>query len=489
MIRAEELKPRRRHQRSLSAPMVLSSGPHAPIGPPIPVLGLAQPQPQVQPQPHIEPQVQPLNEQPQPQLQPPPQLQADPPLRRQAPLLNPEPFPVLQPEPEQHRVAQPNVLALEQEPIQRDPLPERQPPRLLAEHVINENYVRPPEPDERQQLLRPHRRQPSRWERFKGWVTSFFTANTPGPYTGIFGGASAATSFAGGKPFEQSVNALKVAKSGTAFSSAMMATDVLGLYGALKDYGQGSRAATEGANALERYEGRSQADRGKADAAVIGTDLLLSQTPSAVNAGLQTAGTSLTWLGALGGVGGSVVNTAVAARSSVRAGRALGHWWRGGNVAERHNLARNSETRAAMQYHQSQMKSRGVRHTFGAVGAATGAIGGALATAALLGAAVTPIVGWALLGAAGLAALGLGAYKLVRWFQKRKAKTLGTERRGHAAALVEAVQRDGDDAEKVAAYDLLSTSFGQEYADNVVASRGDQKDSAIDSVARKIHGW
>ena len=48
--------------------------------------------------------------------------------------------------------------------------------------------------------------------------------------------------------------------------------------------------------------------------------------------------------------------------------------------------------------------------------------------------ALTP-VGWALAAAGGLAAAGLGAYKLYRWNKKRKAGTLGVERDRNARAL------------------------------------------------------
>ncbi|HTD37362.1 MAG TPA: hypothetical protein VK669_07600 [Candidatus Limnocylindrales bacterium] len=372
----------------------------------------------------------------------------------------------------------------------------------LTRPSVNDN---PQHSDDDLPLLEhlPRQPQPSRWQRFKNWVsslftrdeaTSFVTANTPGLYTGVIGGGGVATGIAGGDALAKHVNATALNRATPAFSLGTMGADVLGLYGAINEARTGhSQANAPNAHRVSRYEGRSRRKRGILDALTRGTDLLTAQGGSAASGILKAAevgGAAVTPLAAVGGIGGSVVSSAVAARSGWRGGRALMHAYRGRQVQNRIVPGTSGPVGSAVAYHQAQMGKRAGRHILGATGATASAVGGALATAALIGgaAALGPI-GWGLLAAGGLVALGIGAHKLYRWYQKRKAGTLHTEREGHAAAIVDALHGPSG-PDKKTARDLLRTSFGEDYLNRVQRTRDPQhRQALIDSVARKLQGW
>jgi len=371
---------------------------------------------------------------------------------------------------------------------------------IPAINVLQPNVLQPqlqPQPllQPQPQAVPQQQQGPSYWTRFKNWIgslfsreeaTSFVTANTPGLYTGPIGSGVDATSFASalGRGNQTAVN-----QSGATFSGLTMGTDVLGLIGSVSEARSGHRLANDPtATSLERYEGRSQRKRGIADTTVMGSDLLLAQggnvASSSMNA-LGVAGDAAKGLGGVAAAGGLVVNAAVAARSGWRGFRALMHAWRGRRVQSEQQGPVSGPVAGAVAYHQTQMGKRAGRHLLGAAGAAAGAVAGGLALAGLL---ATP-VGWGLLAAGGLVAAGIGAHKLYRWWKKRKEGTLHTERRNHAAALVDAVHGNND-ADRQMAENLLGTSFGPEYLTHVRQANDPLKRQAvIDSVARKIHGW
>lgn len=337
--------------------------------------------------------------------------------------------------------------------------------------------------------------QPGYWDRFTNWVGSLFsrdearsfvTANTPGLYTGIVGSGGDASTFASalGRGNQTAVN-----QSGATFSGLTMGTDVLGLIGSVGEARSGHRLANDPtATELEQYEGRSQRKRGIADTTVMGTDLLLAQGGNAASSSMNALGVASDVAKGLGGAASSgalLVNTAVAARSGWRGGRALMHAYYGSQAQSEQQAPVSAPVAGAVAYHQTQMGKRAGRHILGALGATAGAVAGGLALAGLL---ATP-VGWGLLAASGLVAAGIGAHKLYRWWKKRKEGTLHTERQGHAAALVDAVHGNSPD-DKAMAENLLSKSFGADYLTRVQQANNPQKRQAvIDSVARKIHGW
>jgi hypothetical protein len=91
---------------------------------------------------------------------------------------------------------------------------------------------------------------------------------------------------------------------------------------------------------------------------------------------------------------------------------------------------------------QKQMRNRKRRQLIGAAGAALG-VGGTIALGVGVGIAAaatlaTPI-GWGLLGASAVVALGLGVHKAYRHVKKRRNNQLGADRKRHAEAIVDAL--------------------------------------------------
>jgi hypothetical protein len=126
------------------------------------------------------------------------------------------------------------------------------------------------------------------------------------------------------------------------------------------------------------------------------------------------------------------------------AGRAVRSAWRANKYEQGFKeLADNeSDLQETAVFAQKQMRNRKRRQLIGAAGAALG-VGGTIALGVGVGIAAaatlaTPI-GWGLLGASAVVALGLGAHKAYRYLKKRRNGTLGADRKQHAEAIVDAM--------------------------------------------------
>lgn len=105
------------------------------------------------------------------------------------------------------------------------------------------------------------------------------------------------------------------------------------------------------------------------------------------------------------------------------------------------------ELAGAIKYAASQKGEKSAKRLISFVGGAAGVSAGVIGGAALLGVALaaTPI-GWALAGVGAVVGLGMLIYKIYRWNKKRKAKTLGVDRKRNAEILYKALKAGDPDA-------------------------------------------
>lgn len=307
-------------------------------------------------------------------------------------------------------------------------------------------------------------------------VHDFFTANTPGPITGLSGGTSAVASLLNppttnvrpgfaNSTYVQRLQPLSTTMTGVGAGASVFTgtMDTLATFTEARQFHKRfGRRDEQGRSGLRRFwdglvatvkrpfigrrarrlessqhaEERSAAKRLLVNTATNVADLGLNQVPTATNSIMSLAGsTAPTVLGPLAAGAGAGISSLVAARSLYRGHRAAKHEGRMESLLGGRNPLQNEEMRAVAEHQRSQMNRRKWRSRLGAAGATLGAVGGGLLLGGLLGASMLTPVGWALAAAGGLAALGLGAYKLYRWNKKRKAGTLGVERNRHAESL------------------------------------------------------
>ncbi|MGH2388867.1 MAG: hypothetical protein ACRDIE_11755, partial [Chloroflexota bacterium] len=95
----------------------------------------------------------------------------------------------------------------------------------------------------------------------------------------------------------------------------------------------------------------------------------------------------------------------------------------------------------------AQKGEKSVKRLISFVGGGTGVAAGVIGVGSLLGVALaaTPI-GWALAGVGAAVGLGMLIYKIYRWNKKRKAKTLGVDRKRNAEILYKALKAGDPDA-------------------------------------------
>lgn len=293
----------------------------------------------------------------------------------------------------------------------------------------------------------------------QNWL-DFVTANTPGPITGVSGGISAAASvlnpptppnsnvppgFANSR-YVQGLAPVSTAMTGigAATNIATGAADLTGLasdvynIGAMGpgNFGRGLLANLPGHvdQSATQAENRSASKRLALSAVTNAADLGANQVPSAINnIATLTGHAAPAVLGTVASSASMGINALVAARSGYRGYRAGTHE---GNLNALRGLTPNMQ--AVADHQAAQMNKRKKRSWLGALGATMGAVGGGLLLGGLLGASMLTPIGWGLAAAGGLVAAGLGAHKLYRWWQKRKAGTLGQARDQHATSLYNA---------------------------------------------------
>jgi hypothetical protein len=367
------------------------------------------------------------------------------------------------------------LLRLIDEEVRRDPVPHLQifPPERPPVHREIRNYgaiprlegnlqernepvLRDEEADlEMAPLLGRPRRQPITGQN----VADFLTANTPGPITGVSGFSSASSSLLNpptanvpsgfaNSSYVQKLQPLSRPMTGVGTGASLFTggMDLLstGLE-ARQMHQRGWRRFWSGLKASikkpfgyhEDRSGQEAEDRSASKRLVANSvqnlgDFGFNQVPTAVSSITSLAGgTAAPILGTLASGAGMGINSLVAARSLYRGHRAAEHE---GNL-ERLRGIQDPGMQAVVDHQKGQMNRRKWRSRIGAFGATLGAVGGGLLLGGLLGASMLTPIGWALAAAGGLAAAGLGAYKFARWYQKRKAGTLHTERERHARAL------------------------------------------------------
>ena len=399
-----------------------------------------------------------------------------------------------------------NALQSESVPLGSDPLSQ-----------FAADYHPPPPPRVRTRPPAPPRRQPVTGQN----VVDFATANTPGPITGVSGAAEALTSLVNPPTsnvpsgFANSGYANRLAPASRALSGVSAGTNVLsggadllaigadlramhrkgGAEGGWKRFWSGLKAnfrnpfARSRDRSAEDAEKRSEAKRLVVNTATNAADLGANQVPSAISSIASATGHAApAVLGTVASGASMGINAVVAGRSLWRGGRA---WKHESNVNE---MLRNDRQldeddpqklsgamRAAAEHQAAQMNKRKKRSLIGAAGATLGAVGGGLLLGGLLGASMLTPIGWGLAAAGGLVAAGLGAHKLYRWHQKRKAGQLGVERERHAQTLHKAINNP-DTAEE------------HEQGKKLLAARGITPEQAtgpegIDFLKRKAEAW
>ncbi len=334
---------------------------------------------------------------------------------------------------------------------------------------------------------------------------NFLAINSPGTQTGVIGGLGAVNSLvtppAAVAPTSYTSAASGVTgPAGAGLNIASGGADLLATYQGLRNMGQEGGVRGFGRGIRDTFspqpnetgaqaETRSTAKRLAVDATVNLADAA-SQGMQAGNAisAVGHAGTSI--LPAATGLAsagiGAGVQTIVAGRAGYRAYRA--HQHKTQIDAVRAGPPMSANMTAAADHMSGQLAKRRKRNILGGIGAGIGALGGGALLAGLLGAGAlfTPI-GWGLAGAGALAALGLGAYKLYRHFQKKNApagQRLGEERALHARNLYQAASSPvhAPHPDRADALRILA-SHGITHAQATDPNKGEQL------IRRKLEGW
>ncbi len=333
---------------------------------------------------------------------------------------------------------EPAIGIRQEEPAVERPQPSRVRPQPPLLNIQGDARVA----DERQPLLgrAPQRPWYSRaGSTVAGWFRGFsnnkakeaITVNTPGPQTGLLGGASAAVGLSSG-PHASPPGATAVAvKPGAYLGAAQVGVDALGV---ASDVGSLLSAHALPGQSQARSAEIASARKRLAVGAVTNT---ADATGQGINAAQALGSTVSTASATIGHWAGPAVSGGVALRSGWRTGRALNAASNLSPFVPAQLPARAPDGTPSIaeeaHYHRGQLRKRAIRAGIGTAGAVAATIGGGLLAASMF----TP-VGWGLVAAGAAVGLGLGAWKLGRYLYKSYQNKRGTRREAHATNLTNA---------------------------------------------------